>query len=187
MGRVQFGTRGGYVRVDEPISYDEILLQAQGWVSQNFDRALATQNPILIDGTIYFQLVPLRAGDIVSTISIIVQTAATTMSIGKVGLYDTSGNLLASSASQTTAWESQGRKDVALTAAYTVPTTGGYYAAVFAKASTLPHLAGGSNQSFAGTPLGSNPRTMASQASQTDLTNPATFANSAIANWVGLS
>ena len=170
-------------------SIEDIMLDAQGLVSQTFDRENSGGGgTILIDGSVYFGLMPFRAGQVINNLSILITTQATTMSIGKLGLYDLSGNLLASTASQTTAWESTGVKTAALTAAYTIPSTGAYYGAVFAKASTLPtmlrNLAGSGS---AGLAVGSGARVIALQATQTDLPSTATFAASALGFWIAAS
>lgn len=175
-------------------SLQDISLAAQGLISQNLDRQSAgLTSSTMIDGTVYAMLVPLRAGDVVTNISLILNgPAGADVTASKVGLYSLAGTLLASSADQGTAWQSVGTKTVALASPYTVPATGGYYAALFAKATTTlpkPFCGAGSASQINGAAIGSGAHPSGIMASQTDLPATATFTFTAslISYWVGIS
>jgi hypothetical protein len=97
-------------------------------------------------GQIRIQAIWLTAGTVVSNISFCSATSAATLPTHYAfGLYDLAGNLLATTADQTsTAWGANTLKTIATTAAYTVPSTGLYYLAFMCTASTtVPTLKGG--------------------------------------------
>lgn len=95
----------------------------------------------------------LYAGDVVTNLTFMSgATAAGTPTNWWFALYDTQATpaLIAQSADQTTgAWAADTAKTLALSAPYTVPTTGIYYAAIMVKATTPPTLIGASVQADA--------------------------------------
>jgi hypothetical protein len=103
--------------------------------------ALTTQ--VMLSTALY-----LEAGDVVTNLTFCsATTAAGTPTNWWFALYDTASTpaLLRQTADQTsTAWAANTAKTVALTTAYTVPTSGIYYAAVMVKATTPPTLLGAS-------------------------------------------
>lgn len=109
-------------------------------------------------GQIRIQAIYLAAGTIVSNIAFAsATTAAGTPTHYVFALYDLSGNLLATTADQTsTAWAANTVRTIAVTAAYTVPTSGLYYLAISVVASTFPTLKGNTartgGQLYAATP-----------------------------------
>lgn len=96
-------------------------------------------------GQIRIQAIWLTAGTVVTNICFCsATTAANTPTHYVFALYDLSGNLLATTADQTTtAWGANTLKTLAVTAAYTVPTTGLYYLAISVVATTVPTIKGG--------------------------------------------
>lgn len=166
------------------------LAEGQGLKGQNFDRVVSGSSSTLTDGTIYAVQLDFRAGDIVNNLYVAIATAASgTPSVSKMGIYDTSGNRLAISADQGTAWSATGTAAVPLTAPYTVTANGSYYVAIISKAGTTPiTVLRGSNVAAVNTAVGSGVTFAKTQASQTDLVNPATFVNTGIIGfWTGWS
>lgn len=96
-------------------------------------------------GQIRLQAIWLTAGTIVSNIAFCsATTLAGTPTHYVFALYDIAGNLLATTADQTsTAWAANTMKTLAVTAAYTIPTTGLYYLMFSMVASTVVTLKGG--------------------------------------------
>ena len=170
-------------------SIEDIMLDAQGLIAQPWDRSAPGAGQIMIDGTVYFMLVPLRAGQVITNISIVCTTTSAGLTISKVGLYKTDGTRLALSADQTTSWQTAGLKTVALTAAYTVPATGAYYTAIFAKTGTsMPTVYRTAVSSVAQTAVGTGLQPFGTQTGQTDLPSSATIGvGSGISYWTGLS
>lgn len=96
-------------------------------------------------GTLFMQAIYLTAGQLVSNITVSsATTAAGTPTAGRVGLYDGSRNLRATSADQTTtAWAANTVKTLAMTTPYRVPTSGLYYIGFYMTATTVITMKGG--------------------------------------------
>jgi hypothetical protein len=127
----------------------------------------------------------LSAGDVVTNLSFVSgATAAGTPTNWWFGLYSTAATpaLIAQTADQTsTAWAAFTTKTVALTTAYTVPTTGIYWAAIHVKATTVPTLLG----TLAVKPIVTGERNLAqTSGSALTATAPATIASPTVANFV---
>lgn len=90
-------------------------------------------------GRIQLNKVWLRAAATLSTVhlNIAVAGAGLTSSQNFVAIYDASGNQVAISADQTTAWGTTGVKDTAMATPYAA-AAGGYYIAVLSNGSTTP-------------------------------------------------
>lgn len=168
---------------------EELAAAAQGLIAQNMDRQSVGNGQVLVDGTVYLMLVGLREGQIVTGASIVVSSSGSSVTLSKLGLYSTAGTRLAVTADQGTAWQSTGTKSPSFTSTYTVTSSGGYYVAVVAKASTtLPTLIRGTGDATQATVVGSGSLPFASVASQTDLPSSLTVAAGGApkALWVGL-
>lgn len=117
-----------------------------GTLAETMPRELCTETntAVAASGTLNMQAIYLKAGQLVSNISLhSATTAAGTPTNYFFGLYDSSRNLLANSANQTTtAWANQALKTLAMTTPYRVPTSGLYYIGYFMTASTVPTLKG---------------------------------------------
>jgi hypothetical protein len=100
----------------------------------------------LSTGVMTSVLLYLEAGDVVTSLTFVSgTTAAGTPTHWWFGLYSTATTpaLLAQTADQTsTAWAANTAQTVALTAPYTVPATGLYYASIMVTATTPPSLLG---------------------------------------------
>lgn len=96
-------------------------------------------------GTLFMQAIYLKAGQLVSNITISsATTAAGTPTAGRVGLYDGNRNLRATSADQTTtAWAANTVKTLAMTTPYRVTTSGLYYIGFYMTATTVITMKGG--------------------------------------------
>ena len=96
-------------------------------------------------GTLFMQAIYLKAGQLVSNITI----ASATTAIGTptnqfYALYDANRNLLAQSANQTTtAWAANTVRTLAMTTPYRVPTSGLYYIGLLQVATTIATIKGG--------------------------------------------
>lgn len=96
-------------------------------------------------GTLFMQAIYLKAGTLVSNITVSsATTAASVPTGGRVGLYDGNRNLRATSADQaTTAWAANTVKTLAMTTPYRVPTSGLYYIGFYMTATTVITMKGG--------------------------------------------
>lgn len=166
-----------------------LLATAQGLTAQNFDRQTSQTTQIMIGGTAYGMLLPLREGDRIGNVYVEVGTAGAGMSLFKAGIYSTSGaTKYAESENQSALFASGGAKAVPLKSTWVVPATGTYMVVIVATAGTLPLLWRGSNSSSE-TKIGSNARPFATGGtglSDLPATEVAfTVSNSPIAYWVG--
>jgi len=99
---------------------------------------------VAASGTLFMQMVYLKAGQVVSNISICsATTASATVTGNLVGLYDINRALLATSANNTTAHAANTFRTYAMTTPYTVPSDGQYYIGYFCTATTVATLKGG--------------------------------------------
>lgn len=116
-----------------------------GLLAWDFPYAMATATSIstasaaVIGGTLYLAKLVLAAGTVVTNLWFRIATAASGITTGQNfgGLYSASGTLLATSADLSTViGTNTGAIQAALTAPYTVATSGTYYAAFFFNAGT---------------------------------------------------
>lgn len=125
---------------------DALNLSIAGALAETMARELVTETntTVAASGTLNMQLIALRAGWLVSNITLCsATTAAGTPTHYLFGLYDSALNRLATSADQTsTAWAANTVKTLAMTAPYRVPTSGIYYIGYFMAAGTVPTLKG---------------------------------------------
>jgi hypothetical protein len=123
-----------------------VTLGIQGTIAETIARQFCdeTNTAALTSGTLHLAAVYLTRGQVVSNLSFFsATTAAGTPTNGIFGLFDASRNLLAQTANFTTeAWAANTIKTKALTAAYTVPTSGLYYVGIMITATTVPTLKG---------------------------------------------
>lgn len=171
--------------------YPWTLAGLLGW---SFDNACATSSGIVANvGLIYVAKIQVPVTITVSNIIVRVETIGSVLTSGQnlVGAYDSAGNLLATSADQTTAWGTTGVKTAAVTP-FTVtggPTTY-IYGALLANGSTGPQFqrpaTNDSSSGMSGAAL-RFARTTAPGA--TSLTNPITPSGLASTNnyWFGVS
>lgn len=167
---------------------DQLALTAQGLITETWNRQSVLSNAtIMEDGVAYFMAVGLRAGDVVTSLSIALHVAGATMTLSKVGLYSKAGVRLGISADQAAGWETAGVKTVALTTPYTVTADDGYYVALVAKGATLPRPASGNTNTIQASAVGSGMVAHASLAAQTDLPASAAISAGGTGYWVGVS
>lgn len=132
-----------YDSAGNPLTFDSddaIRLRGEGLIAQTFPRYAAAAATVLTSGVAVATMVPLRKGQVITNVSIAINNAAVSQTLGKVGLYKKDGTRVAVTASQTTAWESTGIKTIAFTSPYTVPDTDVYYILVLSVAGTGPGL-----------------------------------------------
>lgn len=151
-------------------------LSAEGLVAQTIARTnvvgtIPTGNTV--SGTVYFTSIYLYAGQTLTNALIGVSVAGVLVTMGKIGLYDNAGNLLASTANVTSAWESAGLKSHAFSAPYVVVTSGLYYMGVIIISTTPPQCYRGvlpsSLNAALATAIGAGQVPFGSLAGQTDL------------------
>lgn len=120
---------------------DQVAREVLGIKGETYPRYLVTGGTQPTGGTVYLTSVGLMAGDVITNLLTVVGAGGTGVNLSKLGLYSSSFNLLAKTADQGTSWNTQGCKTCALTAPYTVPTTGLYYIALIVNTATsLPFM-----------------------------------------------
>ena len=113
-----------------------------GCIAETIPREFCTETNTAAptaSGTLFLQAIKLRAGDLVSNISISsATTAAGTPTNYFFALYDENRALRAQSANQaTSAWAANTLKTLAMTTPYRVPKTGLYYIGIMMTATTI--------------------------------------------------
>lgn len=111
-----------------------------GYLAWSFDPlVLDAATPVTATGAIHLVRMVLRGPQTISNIVMSVGTAGTTLTAGQnfAGLYDASGNRVALTADQTTAWGTTGVKTMALTAPYAA-SAGYYYVAIVVNGTSSP-------------------------------------------------
>jgi len=179
----------GTVDVSRP-SAAAILTAGQGLLSQNFDRQVVNTSSLMIGGTAYAMLVPLKEGDKIGNIYVNSAGAGNEVTLFKASILSADGKIeYARTADQSALFGSGGVKTLPLVSSWVVPATGVYVICIVATAkTTLPTLWRGTVLSSA-TKIGSNPPSFATLGTGlTDLpAAPATIGSTnPIAYWVGV-
>lgn len=117
-----------------------------GTLAETMPRELCTETntTMAATGTLNMQAIYLKAGQLVSNITLCsATTAAGTPTNYRFGLFSDARVKLAESANQTTtAWAANTVKTLAMGTPYRVPTTGLYYVGYYMTATTVPTLKG---------------------------------------------
>jgi len=165
-----------------------LLVTAQGLISEPYPRGNINTQSTVTSGKIQGSLVGLLVGDVITNILFIQQSNGSSLTLAKVGLYNTSGTLLASSADISSSLTSGAgtQRSFALSSPYTITTEGGYYRAFIIVGTTPPSIFRGTNNAGMSA-VGSGSAPYVSQTSQTDLPSPATFSQDSVAFWIACS
>lgn len=142
------GAAGATAYVDRDVAAAiaryQIGLRAQGWFTETLPGAAVTSTSALTTSRAYFSMMPLLAGDVVSSLTIKQTVVGSTLSLGKVGVGTLSGTTMTpvavSADINATFTGTAGQKQIALTAAYTAPADGVYYAMIVAVGTTGPTI-----------------------------------------------
>jgi hypothetical protein len=174
-----------YIHLDR----QALITRAAGFVAENYDISTVTNNTILVSQRIYFALVPLRKGDVITNIHVAIATASATTTNCFAAIYDSAGNRLAVSNDLTTTLDAvTGIATLPLSAAYTVLKTDVYYFAVLWNATTPPVVGRGGSSSTFYAGIGSGVRRHATQSTQTSMPTTATLTTtSLLAVWMASS
>lgn len=121
-----------------------------GYINWSFDPMCCYQGTVLTAGSVYVAAVPIRKATTVTNVIINVYIAGGTLTSGQcfAALYQ-GGNLLDSTASQHTAWQSTGVKTMALGTPQPV-TAGFVYVAFYANGTTKPSISGSITSTIGG-------------------------------------
>lgn len=126
--------------------YHPGVMGTSGCKGATFDRSLCPEvnTTLTTTGQVYMELIWIPAGTVVSQIRIwSATTAAGTPTHYNAGLYDTSGNQLATGTDKTsTAWAANTMTSFSMSTPYTVPTSGLYFVAYSMVATTCPTIKG---------------------------------------------
>lgn len=163
----------------------EAVLADQNLIAETFPRVLSNNNTITVTQSVYFGLIALEQGEVVAAVYVDIGTAGSGMTAAYAGIYDKSGNRLATSADASSALNGTTNiQSFALTSNYTVPERDTYYAAVLFVGGTQPVLRRGSTTATSAISPGVVP--YGRQTGQSTLPNPATIGTSTLAPWIGV-
>jgi hypothetical protein len=164
--------------------------------AENFPVGTATAGQVMVDGTVYYMLVPVLAGQLISNVLLKLNAAGATLTFAKAGLHLPSTMArLAISTDRTTDWATVAGnsypKTAPLVTPYRVLADGALFVSLMAKGATLPQLVRGANFGQAAMPFSGQLAPFAAQVDQTDLPDPGSIpnpsANLPINFWVGVS
>lgn len=128
-----------------PVSADR-MSDFSNYTGRTHDPAALTNSAVATSGTIYLLGVKALSSKSITRLDVGVITAGSGLTSGQcvVGLYDSSGNLLATSSDQSSAWTSTGLKTASISS--TAVTQGSiYYVAILAVGTTPPAFLRGQN------------------------------------------
>lgn len=184
---------GTYATVKDRITqsaekpYSQILTEGVGLKGENFYRgAVGSVSQTFANQTVYYTLLPLRAGDIVTNMYFVCNGVVQTITTNKMGLYTTASSRVAISANNTTNLATGPTPAFVLTSPYTVPTTGVYYAALLVDATTPGAFVRGASITTVVPAVAGGPFLSGTQTGQADLPATATISSSGGGlAWVG--
>jgi hypothetical protein len=163
----------------------QLELDALGIIVQTMDQKVCDQAIAPTAGNLNAALVGLVTGDVVTSIVLHVVSNGSGVTLAKVGLYDQSGTLLASSADVDTTFTSGSvpRKQVTnLSSPYTVTSDGAYYLAFVTVGGTSPTLLRASTRTSAAIAGGVLP--YGALSGQTDLPSSITLPAAVNSTWM---
>lgn len=174
-------------------SSSQALLTAMGLLAASGDVTQANGSSALTSQTLRGSLVGLVAGTLVSNLVCCITQAGAgaAPTLIRLGLFDASGNLLASTPNVAgdARWTTTGIKASAVSTPFRVPASAGYYVGMLEvgafAVTDINVLRGGSQAAIAGGWPAAAP--VVSQAGLNDLPNPAAFAGAGLAIWLGVS
>jgi hypothetical protein len=164
--------------------------------AENFPVGVATSGQIMVDGTVYYMLVPVLGGQLISNVLLKLNAVGVTLTFAKAGLHLPSTMArLAISTDRTTDWATVAANSYPKTCPLVTPyrplSDGALYVSMMAKGTTLPQFVRGANFGQAAMPFSGQLAPFAAQTGQTDLPDPGSIpnpsANLPINFWVGLS
>lgn len=165
---------------------NDLVLSARGLIAETIDEKACNVTSAPGSGVLVAGLVGLRAGDVITNVAVHVVSNGTGVTLAKVGIYDVSGNLLASSADVDTSFTSgsANRKQVtAFSSPYTVVSDGGYYLAVLFVGGTSPTILRANTSTSAA--ISGSALAYGAQGSLSDLPDPMTLAAGTNSTWLG--
>lgn len=115
-------------------------LLGRGYTGETYPLDAVVTSVAVTSGDCRATAVGFLAGDKITNVIFLTWSAISTVTTLKVGLFDSSGNLLASSANSTTNAAASTLASYALSAPYTIPADGLYYLAVVIVATTPGQL-----------------------------------------------
>lgn len=180
-------TGSAWVRDTLP-DQDAIFNEIMGFKAQNMPLYAGDTALALTSQTVQYTLIPLRKGDIVSSLSFFCTVVPATITTIKAGLYATDGQTrLATSANSTTAFAAKGLGTISFSSAYTATANGFVYAALLSHATTAGTFSAAANQANKDGTTGLGVAIAGTLSGQTDLTATATITAASQPLWVAWS
>lgn len=140
-------TRFGFVTKENGWSYADYTGAGVGLKAWTGNPGYSSGSAALTFGAVQLNKVWVRDAATVANLSIVVTTAGVGLTTGQnfAAIYDASGNQVAITADQTTAWGTTGAKTMALTSSLSASSAGYYVALLSNGATTAPSIAVHSN------------------------------------------
>jgi hypothetical protein len=124
---------GGAPAAPSQYSTDDILAQAQGFITQTYSRGESQTSTASSSGDMDASLMGIKAGSIITNVHYTVASAQASTTVCKVGIWDVSGSLVASSANDATKMQSTLLVTFPLSTPYRVTADAPYYVGVVAQ------------------------------------------------------
>lgn len=153
-------------------------LSAEAWPIMGSSGILAAVGGVGASSNLVGSLVGLQAGTTVTNVITFIGGAGTAVTLVKLAIFDTAGNLLGVSADVKASLVANTPLVAALTTPYNVPTTGGYMLCGLTLAGTTqPTLIRATSLAGSGSRIGTAARPSILVAAQSDITGAVTFTN----------
>lgn len=165
---------------------DAAKMLGYGYKGETFQRDAADNNLAFTTGDIRAMLCGFQPGDVISNILFICSSVIQTITLQKVAVWDSAGNILGSSASNTTNIPT-GLISQALTTPVAAPSNGIAYLGAIIVATTVGSLGATTAVTGKEAALGAGPQGSALKAGQADIVSLAGAANSNSSPWYGWS
>lgn len=179
------------VTVGSPDARTQAALTGRGLITETFELANHNGLSAPVTGDICCVAVGLRAGDVVSNLTVHASAGGTSLTIVKMALLSKTGTRLATTADVKADFGTAGLKTEPMITPYTVPVDDLYYCAwLDTHGGTSPTLSRGQGTGTGFAAIGTGARLLAVQTGQTDIGTTVTLANAAgstINVWFGVS
>ena len=177
----------GKITFPVPTPREQLLGSGLGCYAETFPHILClSPSATAASQTAHGVAIGLRAGDVVTNISMQCENVGATLSLVKYGLYSKTGTRLGVTADIKASLAAAAIVTGALTSAYTVPADDVYYCVVLAVGTTMPQFQRANATTLVA--VGSAPRPHFDTAGQADLgTTIAVSSNGSRGYWFGIS
>jgi hypothetical protein len=118
------------------VAREAVRMRGQGYYAETLQKGSGNTQTVTTSGTTYCVGIGLLAGDVVTNISVLLNTVPVAPTLTKVGIFTKAGTLLGASADASAAFATLGLRTTALTSPVTITADDYYYLAFLNVAGT---------------------------------------------------